>query len=205
MSSRLPRFASVSCLFLCLGAAGTSGCGETSKITSRPTKARVGPQARTPGGIHVTSISMSPIMPSGATYTSYHLRVADVPEVEGLLAKLYAETKVNEQVSLGDYIDLKRQKDAQKIAAIRNAMPPARHWEWSMTMWEDGKNVFQFYTEPVHYSGDRVEELRQFVAARGSPWQNSPAKNPYFDADDPVKIPRPAPPASTTRKKPTAK
>lgn len=151
-----------------------TGCTPTAFFSD----ARTDAGASTPGGIRVTQLNLAPHVPRQTPHKSYTLEVDEAPEVEALLARIYVETRVNDAVTVGEYIDLKVAGDEATQAEIRSKMPRPERQKWRMTAWAGEQDVLQFYGEGVNYSGRQVEDLRRLVEKLGTVSNNSPAVQP---------------------------
>ncbi|WP_106390703.1 hypothetical protein [Enhygromyxa salina] len=148
------------------------------------TQSEVAPIEVTGVRLEVTNPSISP---DDRVDRVWVLEGSAVEGFDALIAELLSQTKVNDRITLGEYVHLVEARDQAALAELRAHAPPANvpldgASRRELSLLRGGQEIFEFDWD-MAYSGALVDELEQLVVKRGTLSETRPAK---LDEREPV-------------------
>lgn len=131
-----------------------------------------------PAKWNVTLATGGPPQPSGGYGYRLSLAAANDPQFEAHIAALLDDTRVNDSVSLREYIDLERAGDAAKLEEIRAKGKTEGPVMFELTLYEGSTPVHQFWLHREEYSAAPVAAFKGVLQEHGQRHESSPPRDP---------------------------
>lgn len=155
-----------------------------------------------PQDIRIVSVELEITNPSIASSfgadRSYSLGSHHLEDFDEQMKRLLDDTKVNDQVSLREFLGMKLQRDTAGLASLRANDPapsqPAPRGEGgshiTMELWGPEGLLYRFVDDDTEFrfSGSQFSELRSVVVQTGTTFESAP-ESPYPESEETVKYP----------------